>query len=263
MNTATHLPLAGVRVLIPRGGELGDRLAAAVTQHGGEPLIAPSIEFREPAAGPLAEQCRRLNSGSFDWVAVTSATTVEALTRHHASIPPSTRVAVVGPATRSAMEEAGFPVDFMPESSFSAAGMLAEWPEPVTPGSPGSVLLPQSAIAESTLADGLAARGFAVTTVTAYETVVVPWSEVVREQVASRSIDAVLLTSASVAHAVAAEAALPTSTVLVCIGESTALGARAAGLSVHAVAEQSTADGLVAALITHLSPQLLSTKPED
>lgn len=255
MNEPTPLPLAGVRVLIPRGGQLGERLAAAVARHGGVPVIAPIIEFREPDSAPLSQQCQRLTAGGFDWVAVTSATTAEVLTRHGVTAPPGTRVAVVGPATAGAMEAAGFTVDFMPKATFSAGGMLAEWPEPSVAGSPGSVLLPQSSIAEPTLADGLAARGFTVTTVTAYEPVVVPWNDGVRAQVVAGDIDAVLLTSASMARAVAAEVALPTSIVVACIGESTALGARAAGLPVHAVADMSTADGLVAALITALITQ--------
>jgi uroporphyrinogen-III synthase len=265
MTTPTQPPLAGVRVLIPRGGEFGDRLAAAVARHGGEPEIAPIIEFREPDSDPLSEQCQRLTAGSFDWVAVTSANTVEALARHEVTVPPGTRVAVVGPATGNAMEAAGFAVDFMPEASYSAAGMLAEWPEPSAPGSPGSVLLPQSAIAEPTLADGLAARGFTVTTVTAYETVVIPWSEGVRAQAVAGDFGAVLLTSASMARAVAAVATLPPSTVVACIGDSTALGARAVGIHVHAIAESSTVDGLIDALNTRLSPtapQVTSTKTE-
>jgi uroporphyrinogen-III synthase len=251
--TTAPLPLTGVRVLIPRGGELGDRLATAIAGDGGEPVIAPIIEFREPGSDSLAQQCERLSAGDFDWVAVTSANTVEALARHGVTIPPGTRVAVVGPATGSAMEAAGYPVDFIPQETFSAAGMLAEWPGPSPTGSPGTVLLPQSAIAEPTLADGLAARGFTVAAVTAYETVVVPWSEGIRAQAVAGDFDAVLLTSASMARAVAAKATLPTSTVVACIGESTAVGARAAGLRVHAVAEQSTAEGLVAALITQFS----------
>lgn len=253
MTTAARLPLTGLRVLIPRGGDLGDRLADAVTRHGGEPFIAPIIDFRMPDPARMAQQFERLNSGSFDWLAVTSTTTVAVLVDHDVTIPSSTRVAVVGPATGGAMEAAGFRIDFMPQRSFSAQGMLSEWPEPAAAGSPGSILIPQSAIAEPTLANGLTARGFAVTTVTAYETSVIPWAESIRRRAAAGDFDAVLLTSGSVARAVAAEGIPANPTVVACIGESTAVGARAAGLPAHAVATTSTAEGLVAALISHLS----------
>ena len=261
MTQAARLSLAGLRILIPRGGDLGDRLATSVAEQGGEPVIAPIIEFRMPEPGPesgrLSELFETLRTGSFDWVAVTSASTVEALVRHGVTIPSSTRVAVVGPATRSAMEAAGYRVDFMPVKSFSAQGMLAEWPES---GSADSrVLMPQSAIAEPTLADGLSSRGFSVTPVTAYETTVLPWSSSIRLRAAAGDFDAVMLTSASMARAVAAEGVLPGSTVVACIGESTASACRDAGLAVHAVAESSTADGLVAALISCFSSHHLSS----
>jgi len=248
------LPLSGLRVLVPRGGDIGTRLAAAVTARGGVPVIAPAIQFGAPAdPRAIADACDQLTAGAFDWVAVTSATTVETLVDHDVRIPENTRVAVVGPATRDAMAAAGFPADFMPTTSFSAAAMVEEWP----PGR-GTVLMPQSALAEPTLADGLTARGLDVTTVTAYDTTTLDWDDDIRHRLGSGEFGAVLFTSPSVARAVAGQGVpLPEATVVACIGESTAVGARAAGLSVHVVAEASTAEGLVAAL----SDFLLSTQP--
>lgn len=245
-----RLPLAGARVLIPRGGDLGDRLASAVTRHGGEPVIAPIIEFQEPAdQRALSTACDQLTTGAYDWVAVTSATTVDALVRRGATIPKSTRVAVVGPATRDAMQEAGFAVDFMPEVDYSAAAMVAEWPE-----AGRSVLLPQSAIAEPTLADGLTARGLMVTAVAAYEIRPLSWTEGIRQQLGSGEFAAVLLTSASIARAVSDQGdPVPAATVIACIGQSTAAGARSAGLTVHTIAGQSTAERLVDALGDYLA----------
>jgi uroporphyrinogen-III synthase len=244
-----NLPLSSQRVLVPRGGDIGARLAAAVAAHGGVAIIAPAIRFSAPAdSRAMADACARLNAGAFDWVAVTSATTVETLVDHGVRIPEKTRVAVVGPATRDAMAAAGFPVDFMPTTSFSAAGMVEEWPH-----SRGTVLLPQSALAEPTLAAGLTGRGLDVTTVTAYDTTALDWDDDIRHGLTGGEFSAVLLTSASVARAVAGQgAALPETTVVACIGESTAVGARAAGLPVHVVAETSTAEGLVAALSNYL-----------
>jgi uroporphyrinogen-III synthase len=254
------LPLQGARVLLPRGEELGDRLASAVRRYGGDPVIAPIIEFHEPADSTLlAASCRRLTAGAYDWVAVTSATTVGALVHHGVSIPESTRVAVVGPATRDAMQAAGYATDFMPIGGFSAQAMVTEWP-----ASNGTVLLPQSAIAERTLADGLTARGLSVTTVVAYETRELDWTDDIRHQLAEGKFTAVLLTSASVARAVASQAGLlAASTVVACIGESTAAGAREAGLPVHAIAEQSTAEGLVDALCLQLEHHGAVSVPEN
>jgi uroporphyrinogen-III synthase len=234
--------LSGLRVLIPRGGDVGTRLASAVSARGGLPVIAPVIDFVDASdSQAVADACARLSAGRFDWVAVTSATTVETLVHHGVRIPGHTRVAVVGPATGDAMLAAGFPVHFMPSAEFSAAGMIAEWPV-----SSGNVLLPQSAIAEPTLAAGLAARGLDVTTVAAYDTIAIDWDDDMRLQWGIGAYAAVLLTSASVARAVAGQGVpVPEQTVIACIGQSTASGARAAGLPVHVVAETSTAEGLV------------------
>ncbi|MHA6695910.1 uroporphyrinogen-III synthase [Homoserinimonas sp. A520] len=248
--------VSGLRVLVPRGGDVGARLAAAVSARGGVPVIAPAIEFSEPA-DPLAvtDACARLSAGEFDWVALTSATAVETLVQHQVRIPERTRVAVVGPGTRHAMETSGFRVDFMPLAAFSAEAMVAEWPV-----SSGTVLLPLSAIAEPTLADGLTARGLDVTAVASYNTIALRWDDDTRRQWCDDGFAAVLLTSASVARAVAGQGdAVPATTIVACIGESTATGARSAGLPVHVVAKTSTADGLVEALSDYVTTEFTST----
>jgi uroporphyrinogen-III synthase len=45
--------------------------------------------------------------------------------------------------------------------------------------------------------------------------------------------------------------ALPASTVIVCIGPRTAFDARAAGLTVHSIADERTAESLVEALVDY------------
>jgi uroporphyrinogen-III synthase len=257
---APGYPLTDQRVLIPRGGDLGARLADAVTARGGQPIIAPVIRFATPVnSQAVSDACAQLSGGAFDWVAVTSATTVETLVKHGVRIPDVTRVAVVGPATGDAMTTAGFRVDFMPSATFSAEAMVAEWPDSggtvrTETVRTETVLLPQSAIAEPTLADGLTARGLEVTTVAAYDTAAIDWDDDIRHRLASGQFSAVLLTSASVARAIAGQGVpLPAATVVACIGDSTAAGARAAGLPVHAVAAASTAEGLVASLSDYLT----------
>jgi uroporphyrinogen-III synthase len=247
---AATTSMTGLRVLVPRGGDIGTRLAEAVTARAGVPTVAPVIELVAPAdPQAVADACTGLTDGRYDWVAVTSATTVDALVAHDVRLPAGTRVAVVGPGTRDAMRAAGFPVDFMPSAAYSAAAMVAEWPV-----SHGTVLLPQSALAEPTLADGLVKRGLTVTTVSAYDTTSLSWDQGIRRRLGTGEFHAVLLTAASVARAVAGQGVpLPDHTVVACIGDSTAVGARAAGLPVHVVASTSTAEGLVEAVSDYFS----------
>jgi uroporphyrinogen-III synthase len=89
--------------------------------------------------------------------------------------------------------------------------------------------------------------------VSAYRTVGVPVSDAVRADVASGRIAAILVSSGSVARQIAAQLApLPEGTVVACIGPRTAFDARAAGLAVDVIAEERSADSLVAALLEHV-----------
>lgn len=245
-------PLASLRVLVPRGGRWGDAAAARLREFGGIPVIAPMLNFasaEDPAA--LANALHELQDGQFDWIVLTSATTVDVLVSQGTRIPESTRVAAFGETTASALALAGYRVDFIPTSDNSARGLVKEWPSGETTG---RMLVPQSEVAEPTLVAGFARLGFDAEFVTAYRTVGVPVSTEVAADVASGRIGALLITSGSVARQVAAQLTpLPESTVLVCIGPRTAFDTRAAGLPVHAIAEERTSDALVAALVDYVS----------
>lgn len=244
-------PLAGWRVLVPRGGKWGDGIAATLRGYGAIPVIAPMINFA--AADDEAEltgALRDLQAGSFDWIVITSATTVDVLMSQSVSIPETTKIAAVGETTGAALALAGYPVDYVPEFDNSARGLVKEWPQSDISG---RVLIPQSDIAEPTLVSGLQDLGLNVKFVSAYRTVGVDVSEQVRDDVASGRIGAILVTSGSVARQIAAQLApLPTDTMVACIGPRTAYDARAAGLTVHLIAESRSATSLVESLVDHV-----------
>ncbi len=245
-------PLAEWRILVPRGGSWGDRVAALIREHGGIPVVAPMLNFAS-AENPvtLANALYELQDGQFDWVVLTSATTVDVLVSQGTRIPDRTRVAAVGETTAAALTLAGYRVDFVPTADNSARGLVKEWPESDIRG---RVLVPQSDIAEPTLVAGLTKLGFSAEYVTAYRTVGVPVSPEVAADVASGRIGALLITSGSVARQVAAQLMpLPDGTVLVCIGPRTAFDTRAAGLPVHAIAEERTSESLIAALVDYVA----------
>lgn len=242
-------PLGGLRVLVPRGGKWGDSIAATLRSAGAIPVIAPMINFASADDGPaLANALHELGDGQYDWLVVTSATTVDVFVGFGATIPASTKVAAVGETTAAALTLAGYRVDFSPQGDNTARGLVKEWPE----GATGRVLVPQSEIAEPNLVSGLAGLGLDVQFVAAYRTVGVAVSDQVRADVASGRIGAILVSSGSVARQIAAQLApLPDTTVVACIGPRTAFDARAAGLTVDLIAEDRSADSLVAALVDH------------
>ena len=246
-------PLRGWRVLVPRGGKWGDHVAAKLRARGATPVIAPMINFASADDGPaLANALHELQDGQYDWLVVTSATTVDVLAGHGVTVPPTTRIAAVGETTAAALALAGYRADLVPQLDNSARGLVKEF---ATRAASGRVLVPQSDLAEPTLVSGLTALGLDARFVAAYRTIGVPVSDAVRADVASGHIAAVLVTSGSVARQIAAQLApLPEATVIACIGPRTAYDARAAGLRVDAIAEDRSIEALVEALVEFVAP---------
>ena len=265
-NSKATKPLAGVRVLVPRGGKWGDGVAATLRSKGGIPVVAPLINFastEDPAE--LANTLHELADGQFAWLVVTSATTVDVLVSQRVKVPDATRIAAVGETTAAALQLAGYRVDFVPASDNSARDIVRDWPVAEPDAAPdsaaegtarGRVLIPQSDLAEPTLVAGLSKLGFAVEFVTAYRTVGVPATIEVKQDVASGRIRAIFVTSGSVARQVAEQLSpLPADTIVACIGPRTAFDARAVGLPVHVIADQLSVDALIAGLVEYVGAE--------
>jgi uroporphyrinogen-III synthase len=194
---------------------------------------------------------RALGAGEFAWTVVTSVNAIEALrdAAGRAGVDLAgcpARWAAVGPATRHAVEATGARVDLLPaDGDPTAAGLVAAFED----GDGGRVLLPLGDLASATLPDGLAVKGWRPDVVTAYRTVRrdLPPDVVAR----AAAFDLVVVTSGSVAREVARQ--LGTDTAVVAIGRPSADAAREAGLTVTAVADRPTDDGLAAAVGAALS----------
>jgi uroporphyrinogen-III synthase len=249
MSAATK-PLQGWHVLVPRGGKWGDGIAATLRHRGAVPVVAPMINFASTEdPDELARALSALESGQFDWVVITSATTVDVLMSQQVTIPVATKIAAVGETTASALTLAGYHVTFVPDQDNSPRGLVKDWPASEISG---RVLIPHSEQPEPTIVAGLAGLGLSVEYVAAYRTVGVPVSERVMADVASGNVRAILVTSGSVARQIAAQLApIPTETVVACIGPRTAFDARDAGLTVNVIAEFRSADSLVEALVEY------------
>ncbi len=231
--TAEAKPLSGLRVLVPRGGTWGDLVAQALREQGASTVIAPLVDFAHTSEEErLVEALRRLEAGYYDWITATSATVVDVLAHHQAVIPPSTRVAVVGEATEVAFTNAGYQVSRTPsEENNSTAGLLEVWPE-IDAGGVLRVLTLRSDVAKPVLTEGLLNRGHDVTQVVAFQTIGVPVSAHIREDVESGRINALLVASAKIAREVATQfPKLPADTIVACVGPRTHDEAEAAGLA--------------------------------
>jgi len=253
-HSATDKPLAGWRVLVPRGGPWGDGVAASLRAQGAVPVVAPLIDFAstndpETLEAALAD----LEAGAFDWLTVTSATTVDVLFAHGTRIPPTTRVAAVGETTAAALQAVGYRVDLVPERDNSAAGMadqlIALEPEP------RHILTLRSEIAKPVLTRRLIEAGHDVRSVVAYRTIGVPVTERIARDVANGRINAILITSGSVAEQVRSQFPdIPDTTVIAAIGPRTAKDAKRTGLPIDVVARAQTVDALIEAVSSFSLP---------
>ena len=275
------------RVLVTRDPAAARPLVALLRERGLEPTAARLLEAALPEdPQPLRELLREAARPVVPtWLCVTSGAAVSALAAvagspawgealeaarrrgaeqtgagGRATATAPLRVAAVGEATARALQEHGVGVDFVPAGTSSAAGMLEEWPEETGgPGAEGTasaagaavprVLLPVSALASTTLADGLGARGYLVRRVHAYNMVPAPAERALctvdpragdapeidrttaRSACASGELAAVVVTAPSRAHALLEGNSPAPETVWVAIGEPTARALRTHGIT--------------------------------
>lgn len=267
--TCPDQPLGGRVVALTRGPDRAGVIGQALRDAGATVLAVPVIDFAWPddVAG-LDAAVTALADGRYGWLAVTSATTVIALTGRAGalgrSLPDllsegSVRVAAVGPSTADALAAAGVPVDLVPGGPSSAETLAAAWPAREQGVRP--VLLPHSDLAAGTLHHRLTSAGWGVDTVTAYRTVDYPADaerslpssgpsgdgtpRTVAEAQDARP-DAVVVTSPSTARRwLAGGDPCP----LVAIGATTARAAEEAGTVPAVVAATTRPDDLVRAVV--------------
>jgi uroporphyrinogen-III synthase len=250
--------LAGKRVVITRAPHQAGDLERLLHEQGAVSLSYPCIDIApRDDAGTLKTALRAAMNGAFDWLILTSTNTVRALKQcfDAMEINPGDfaqlQVAAVGSETaQAAHEQLGLHISFTPETYVSEA--LAQ-EIPVTQGM--RILIPQSAIADSSLSAALSGRGAQVTVVEAYQTIVGSGGVDLPALLAQGSVDAITFTSASTVtnclqrlHSEGGDITLLSRLCLAYIGSKTAAIAHQYHLPVTVVPVEHTLKGLVTAL---------------
>jgi uroporphyrinogen-III synthase len=231
-------------VLVTRPREQAGELVDALERRGATAIVAPGIEIVPVRSAALSRAIGDLTGGRFAWVTLTSPRTIEALSTRLRPRDVRARVAAIGEGTGEAFRRwARRDPDLVPRT-FTTAALARAFPRGT-----GGVLCLRADVAPEGLEDALAAKGWTPTRVDAYRTRT-PRSLPAEARAALRrgEVDAVTFTSASTVRGlVRMLGAVKGDARVICIGPVTAREARAHGLSVHAVANPHTIEGLVAA----------------
>lgn len=159
-------------VALTREEGKNDKLRRELSSLLGDDIIVHELPCIAHADGEdfdkLGPELRR----GWDYVAVTSPEAARVLAQAWGEGEfPVPSVAAVGGATQATLEKFGIAVDFCP-SKATAATLVDELP---AKGDKTTVLYPASAKAQSTLQDGLKARGFVVSRLNTYDTITASW----------------------------------------------------------------------------------------
>lgn len=256
--------LSGKRIVNTRATHQAEGLNTLLRARRAIPLDYPCIAITPPKdSGLLDAALLQLITGRFDWLVLTSANTVFAISERLQTLGlifkgAAFRTAAVGTATAEiaeawlGLELFGLPPQYMAES-------LAEH-LPIETGT--RVLLPESAIARPLLADRLVARGVVVSVIDAYQTICGQGGADIPLLLAQNQIDALTFTSSSTVtyfleriHKEGGHKDDALAVCAACIGTKTAATARECGFKVLTTATEQTLNGLIEALDTYFAHQ--------
>lgn len=243
MSEPADSVLVGRRVVVTRPVHQQAELVDALRGEGAEPVSLPLIDIVEIPAGIAELRTFLADAENLAWLVVTSpngARVVSLLHEEGCVLPP---VAALGPATAEAI---GHSVEFV-SSRAVASALVDEFPDGA-----GSVVVVQGDLADLTLSTGLTAKGWTVHRCDVYRTVDTDPTD---DQLSDAfDADAVVLASGSAARNWARLTGDGFDGEVVVIGPVTAAAAHDAGLHVSAVADSPTAQGLIEALASALTP---------
>jgi uroporphyrinogen-III synthase len=165
-------PLTGCRILVSRARKQASALSSALRELGCEVIEIPFIEIHQPRSyQPLDTALRNLVD--YDWLILTSVNGVQALFERmekkklEASALAHLKIAAIGPATKKAIEQHGFPVAVTPQEYVAESVVKA-----LRARVKGKrVLLVRAKVARDVIPRELRNFGATVDVIEAYETV--------------------------------------------------------------------------------------------
>ncbi len=264
-HPVADLPLAGWRIVVTRPAAQSASMIERLRALGSMVIALPTIEIRPRQDAAVDAAVQRLADGQYHYVALTSVNGVDTLwnalqhRQFDARAFAGVRIAAIGSETARALSRRGLQADVVP-AAFTSTALSDRLAAEDLAGK--RVLLARAALGSPVLRERLADAGARVDDVAFYDTVTpTPDPDALAEL--RHAADLVTLTSPSTAQGLVrmlrdtdSAAAQLDSLQAVCIGPVSAAAARQLGLSVAAVADVYTVDGLIDAVL-----QLASEHP--
>jgi uroporphyrinogen-III synthase len=176
---ANDKALSGCRVLVSRARKQAGALSAALRNLGCQVVEIPFIEIRKPSSFKQLDTALR-HLASYDWLILTSVNGVEALFNRMAKRKLESpalshmKIAAIGPATKSAIEQHGLVVTVTPKE-YVAESVVASLQRRVKGK---RVLLVRAKVARDVIPRELRKAAATVDVIEAYETVIPKESKV-------------------------------------------------------------------------------------
>lgn len=164
------------RAIVTRAAKQAAPLARGLEALGFQVILSPAIRFEEPEDWSAFDGAVTA-AGPWDWVILTSANGVRAVTARLSalgkdwSVFGASRLAAIGPATARALEAEGLSAALVPEE-YRAEGILEAFGRKPLDGV--RVLLARAQVAREILPEELQRRGAMVTVAPVYRTVACP-----------------------------------------------------------------------------------------
>ena len=248
-------PLFGKRVLVTRSRSQSAALVRLLAEAGADPVEIPAIEI-EPVDNTEEVDSVLCNLPDYDWVVFTSANSVERLFDRLDALGRdarefhSSQVAAIGTATAASIKERGIIANIVSRESQSQS-LVDGLGEQGIGGL--RILLPGAETRPNRLAQGLKRLGGIVRELTLYRTVRPPEAPARLADALDSGVDVVTFTSSSTVTNLVTMldggASRLDEVKIACIGPVTAETAKKSGLTVDIMAEDSTAAGLVDAIV--------------
>ena len=248
-------PLFGKRIVVTRATQQASALTDKLRELGADVVEMPATQIARLDLQPLRDAIHRLPT--FTWLIFSSQNAVSIFWEQllgearDARALAGLKIAAVGPATAGALLERGITVDVVPER-FVAEGLL-DVLRARDDVAQSKVLYVTAEGARDVLPRGLRELNAEVTVIEAYRSI--PDGEGadrLARQLERDDIDLVTFTSGSAVRGFvdAVGTDLAQKVAAASMGEQTSAALREAGIEVKAEAEESTLDGLVAAVLS-------------